>query len=268
MANPAKLLYQQFEEWRSNGGQDREDSREIRQQGCAAWDKHLRAAQLLHDIQELLEYAEEQGHDVGSFREPFYDWVKMLWIYNSGWLTEGDSINDTAMRHLKNASVVFSFLLPELEESKKTGFDNFLTVLDQRVANLDDEHKHLRAHALRIIRHIHGCLDNLDVYGEFRILDALHDLQYILNILASEVTDKDDFFKKAASGVWSYFKKSAATLAISSAVVAGQSAIESASQDLYTIVKADLKAIATKEAQDAKASSHDVDDTQPLESHQ
>ncbi|AEG81712.1 hypothetical protein [Corynebacterium ulcerans] len=266
MANPAELLLRQFLDW-SPPNKDREDSRALRTDPHA-WEKHLRAARLLTDIKEMLTYTAEQGYDVSVYEGAYQSWVKMLWNYPGHWQASGHGFGSTEMNYLRTASSLFSAVLPEFAEEKQPEFKNFLMVLTRRIEALDGKHKHLKAHALRVVRHVQGCLDELDIYGEFRVFSAIEDLQRLLDVLAEEAGDSTGFFHKAKNGMWAFFKKNTALLAISSVAIAGQAAIESASQDLYELVKNDIKAITTNEEQTSTEANHDKADTQPLKSHQ
>lgn len=261
MANPAELLLQQFESW-SIPNKDRKDSRSLRTDS-QAWEKHLRAAHLLTDIKEALSYTYGQGFDVSVYENAYKSWVKMLWNYPGSWTAGGHGFDETQMNYLRAAASLFSAVLPEFKdgEQSQSDFNDFLTALSRRISTLDDKHKHLKAHALRIVRHIQGCLDDLEVYGEFRIFSALEDLQRLLDVLTEQVEHEDGFFRKAKAGMWSFFKKNATVLALSTAAIGGQSAIESAAQDLYELIKNDVKAISTQEKTAAIDSGDTVSDS-------
>ncbi|MDK8586599.1 hypothetical protein QP904_08965, partial [Corynebacterium kefirresidentii] len=152
-------------------------------------------------------------------------------------------------------AALLDFVIPKFEEGSSEKFSNFLEVLLHRVSALDESHRFLREHSIRIIQHLRGCLEDLDLYGEFKIIDALHELKYILEALeeAADAPEDKKFYQKAQEGAWGFFKKSTGSVVLAGTILAS-SAVEQAGEDLYELVKEELPAISsgTNDSPEAK----------------
>ena len=112
----------------------------------------------------------------------------------------------------------------------------------------------MREHSIRIIQHLRGCLEDLDLYGEFKIIDALHELKYILEALEEAADTQEDkkFYQKAREGAWGFFKKSTGSVVLAGTILASSS-LEQAGEDLYELVKEELPAISSSNEESTEA---------------
>lgn len=249
MPNPAELLHAQLTTW-SNGPRETViDSRGLDNSKTKAevWSKHRIAIKLLSDVEEALQTAALQGHDVEVFQKYIPQWTEAVFAYPGGWKTyQSPAILARPMDQLKSASSLLAAIIPSLDpRGGKEHFSDFLSALAYNVKQLDAEHKFLKEHSLRVIRHLEGCLEDVETFGEFRITNALEDLRLLLDALDEAANGTNPFFQKAKSGVWSFFTQSGRLALVGAGIVAG-AVLDSAGDDFYEeIVKPEFS-IATK----------------------
>lgn len=236
MPNPAELLHAQLTTWSNGHQQTVIDSRGLDNSKTKAevWSKHRIAIKLLSDVEEALQTAAVQGYDVEVFQKYIPQWTEAVFAFPGGWNTyQSPAVLAAPMDQLKSASSLLSAMIPSLEPSGgKEHFSDFLSALAYNVKQLDEQHKFLKEHSLRIIRHLEGCLKDVETFGEFRITNALEDLRLLLDALDEAANGTNPFFKNAKTGVWSFFTQSGRLALVGAGIVAG-AVLDSAGADFY-----------------------------------
>ena len=148
--------------------------------------------------------AKEDSRPLAAAEEYVNTWTAMVIAYPDGWNTHGaHSIKKPAMDVLRSTADTLDYYVPTFESQGPDHLGNFLTILEERLKGDDS---YLAQHAKRIIAHLRKLLVDWDLFGEFRIADALFDLQRILDALADQ-QPKDPFWQRARAGAWAWFKK-------------------------------------------------------------
>lgn len=235
MANPAELLHQQLLEWSDLTGEYAGDKRGLKKgdRNAAAWEQHRIAVRHLLNIEEALRWAKADGKDVAVYEEHIAVWTSQIFAFPSGWYDRNAfSITKVPMDQLRSVKLLLDYVVPEFKPGGQDGFDNFLSVAAFKISQLDDEHEDLKNHALKILRHLKGCLDDIEIYGEFNIVNALSELKTILFALDKVSTPDDDFFARAKNSAWSFFKKGSVTALVLVGIPL-KAALEAGGEDFY-----------------------------------
>lgn len=267
MANPAELLHRQLLGWtdgrtktakeaRNFNKQNGENNSQFQSRTAQIWADHRLAVTRLNQVVEAIEVAKREGVPVTVYDQFIPQWTEAIFAYPHGWAERSEpGILKAPLDQLEGVAALLDFVIPKFEEGSSEKFSNFLEVLLHRVSALDESHRFLREHSIRIIQHLRGCLEDLDLYGEFKIIDALHELKYILEALeeAADAPEDKKFYQKAREGAWGFFKKSTGSVVLAGTILAS-SAVEQAGEDLYELVKEELPAISsgTNDSPEAK----------------
>lgn len=266
MANPAELLHKQLSGWADSTTKTAKEARRlVRQNGeniskfrsrtAQIWADHRLAVTRLNQVVESIEIAKREGVPVTVYEQFIPQWTEAIFAFPHGW-SERDQpgILKVPLDQLESVAALLNFVIPKFEEGSSEKFSNFLEVLLHRVSTLDETHRFLREHSIRIIQHLRGCLEDLDLYGEFKIIDALHELKYILEALeeAADTPEDKKFYQKAREGAWGFFKKSTGAVVLTGSILASSS-LEQAGEDLYELVKEELPAISSSNEEPTEA---------------
>lgn len=258
MANPAELLHRQLLGWadsttntakeaRRLSRQTSENDIQFKKRTAQIWADHRLAVTRLNQVVEAIEVAKREGVPVRVYEQFIPKWTEAIFAYPHGWDERTQpGILKVPLDQLESVAALLDFVIPKFEEGSSEKFSNFLEVLLHRVSALDESHRFLREHSIRIIQHLRGCLEDLDLYGEFKIIDALHELKYILDALEEAASTPEDkkFYQKAREGAWAFFKKTSGSVVLSGTLLAS-SALTQAGEDLYELVKEELPAISS-----------------------
>lgn len=266
MANPAELLHRQLLGWtdgrtktakeaRNFNKQNGENNSQFQSRTAQIWADHRLAVTRLNQVVEAIEVAKREGVPVTVYDQFIPQWTKAIFAYPHGWAERSEpGILKAPLDQLEGVAALLDFVIPKFEEGSSEKFSNFLEVLLYRVSALDESHRFLREHSIRIIQHLRGCLEDLDLYGEFKIIDALHELKYILEALEEAADTQEDkkFYQKAREGAWGFFKKSTGSVVLAGTILASSS-LEQAGEDLYELVKEELPAISSSNEESTEA---------------
>lgn len=244
MANPAELLHQQLLEWSDKKTEAAATKRGLKkdEQNAVAWKQHRIAIQHLLNIEEALQWAKADGKDVSVYEEHLPVWTEQIFAFPNGWFDGNSfSITKVPMDQLRGAKLQLDYLIPEFKPAGQEGFESFIKVAAFKVSQLGDEHEDLKNHALKILRHLKGCLDDVEIFGEFNIVNALSELKTILFALEKVSKDENNFFRNAKDRVWSFFKKDS-SFALTILGVPFYAALNAGGEDFYMeIVKPELQ---------------------------
>lgn len=266
MANPAELLHKQLSGWadsttktakeaRKLDVQNGENSSQFQSRTAQIWADHRLAVTRLNQVVESIEVAKREGVPVNVYEQFIPQWTEAIFAYPHGWKERSQpGILKVPLDQLESVAALLDFVIPKFKEGSSEKFSHFLDVLLHRVSTLDETHRFLREHSIRIIQHLRGCLEDLDLYGEFKIIDALHELKYILEALeeAADTPEDKKFYQKAQEGAWGFFKKSTGSVVLAGTILAS-SAVEQAGEDLYELVKEELPAISSSNEESTEA---------------
>jgi len=244
MANPAELLHQQLVTWSEQRTESAAAKRGLKKgdRNSAAWKQHRIAIQHLLNIEEALEWAKADGKDVSVYEEQLPVWTELIFAFPHGWFDGNSlSIRTVPMDHLRGAKLQLDYVIPEFKPSGQEGFESFIKVAAFKISQLDDEHNDLKDHAFKILRHLKGCLDDIEIFGEFNIVNALSELQTILFALDKVSKSENSFFRNAKDRVWSFFKKDS-VFALAILGIPFQAALNAGGEDFYIeIVKPEVQ---------------------------
>jgi len=228
MANPAELLHELLLSWKVSGNVNAAEARKIQGEG---WGSSRRAARLLDQVVELLRRSKEDGLPQPIAENHVGVWSAMVFAYPYGWNNNGkDSLNAAALNVLGQTAATLRIYVPTFEEGGPDHLDAFLRAVE---SHLDGDTSYVAMHAKRVCAHLKKLLADVEAYGEFRIVDAMSDLQRILDELAETKPD-DPFWKRAATATWSWFKEDVGLVMITGMTVA---ALTSATTDGLELVE-------------------------------
>jgi hypothetical protein len=213
MANPAELLHELLLSWKVSGNDNATAARKIQREG---WGSSRRAANLLDQVIELLRRAKEDGYPQPIAESHIGVWSAMVFAYPYGWSNSGkDNLDVPALNVLGQTAATLRMYVPTFEEKGPEHLDAFLRAVEN---HHEEDNSNVSKHAKRVCAHLKKLLGDVEGYGEFRIVDALNDLQRILDELADTRPD-DPFWQKASRAAWSWFKKDVILTAITGIAV-------------------------------------------------
>lgn len=202
MTDPANLLHTQLLAWKVKSNDTCGHIRSL-DKGLG-WPSQRRAAQLLLDVEELLRRLKEDGKPQLAAEKHLNRWTMMVFGYPSGWSAHGkDNLHGDSLDVLLSLSGTLDMYVPTFEPE---GSDNLGTFLDAIEHQLSSDSSYLADHARRVIGHLRKLLIDWETYGEFRIADAMKDLDRILAELAKH-RPEEPFWRKASAATWAWFKR-------------------------------------------------------------
>lgn len=246
MSNPAKLLHEQLEKWKNF---PTKDARSVRGLNSGdGWPSTRVAMQLLLDTEELMDRVEGDGIDLSTQRKYLNTWTAMVIAYPEGWNSSGHhSIDQNSLDALSMTATYLDTYVPKFESGGDENLRQFLEVINRK---LKEDDSYLAQHAKRVVAHLMKLLIEWEVFGEFRIVDALADLQRILDALA-ELKPEDPFWRNAAKATWAWFKKDLATALAAGIAV---NALTSGAADVSEIVSSEMAALTASDVQSGDGS--------------
>lgn len=201
MANSAQLLFETLTAWSNADGATPKTKRNLG--SWDGWEKQINAVQLLIDLKSQMDSLEAEGRTTFAPWSKFYvQWTTSVFAYPHGWDSSGDGINQTALDQLHGLAVHMKGFVPELDPSKKDDFHKFLDAVEQQ---LDEAPDALKRHALKVVRHLKSVLDDWEVLGDFRIANAMSDLQDIIDVLSEQESASDGFWHTARDWSSAFF---------------------------------------------------------------
>lgn len=185
MGNSAAELHLIFEKWKSvadgrttafvsrglhDGNKDRSD---------AAFDEHLRAMRLLAECQTFVNELESSGRDVTTFRRTLRLWAAVVMHYPYNWQAAGEAaatLNQHGLDTLSALSLVMEtrgpVLLDDAQRQLRALLDDVTTLLKEDQTLSAD----LRSHVYLVVQMLNRYLDDVEMYGQADIKEALRDL--------------------------------------------------------------------------------------------
>lgn len=246
MSNPAKLLHEQLNNWDGSPSKTASAARDLN--NGEGWATIRVAMQLLLDTEELMDRVEQDGPDLSTQRKYLKTWTAMVIAHPDGWNSAGNhSISRTALDALSMTATVLDTYVPKFEAGGDEKLRQFLEVIDQKLGRDDSC---LAQHAKRVVAHIRKLLIDWEMFGEFRIVDALGDLKRILDALA-ELKPEDPFWRNAAKATWAWFKKDLATALAAGIAV---NALTSGAAEVSEIVSSEMAALTASDTQSGDGS--------------
>lgn len=239
MANPAKQLHEILVQWNSKPNASTAENRQLPNGG---WDLQRQTVELLKDIEDLIQQAEDLDLDVSIAKTNFPHWLNMVFAFPNGWSSSAKSnAHKTALDHLSSFATLANFIVPQFEPGGEKELRQFLWIIQRK---LEDASPFLRKYAFRITNHLIGVIDEWGINSEFRIVAAMGDLQDLLDELARQKPN-DPFWQKAKTGAWSFFKKGLLATGATAAITSFGS---SAGEDFAELLKSEIKALSPAES--------------------
>lgn len=177
MANPAELLLQIFESWHKANA----PARDARKDESLV--QHFQAARLVEEIEELLDVLDSLGKNTSVYREYLPAWKKTIFNYPSSW-TAGHTgkIDKTQRQFLVTLIDQIDGVVPKPEPARVELLHGYLNQVLEDLAEDESLPKAVRDSAIAVTNNLLGCIDDLNVLGDFAFSQAYERL---LGCLAS-----------------------------------------------------------------------------------
>ncbi|MEY8209106.1 hypothetical protein [Corynebacterium sp. MNWGS58] len=190
MANPAEILFNQFNEWRKDQSASslRKDTRSLQ--------RHRIMVGHLNDVEKLLSVMEKDGKRVQSFRKYFPVWSRFLFAYPDGWSISSNTLISVTDLDALDMLIdpIDSYCLHADEEK----FDDLKAYLDRVKQALDDDEtlpSTVKLSTRTLVENLVTIIDSYAIYGDVRLDDALQRLLGNLAMVAMQ-SKKSDIWRK------------------------------------------------------------------------
>lgn len=190
MANPAEILFNQFNEWRKDQSANslRKDTESLQH--------HRIMVRHLNDVEKLLTVMEKDGKRVQSFRKYFPVWSQFLFAYPDGWgISSNTLISVTDLDALDMLIDPIDGYCLHADEDK---FDDLRAYLDRVKQALDDDEtlpSTVKLSTRTLVENLVTIIDSYAIYGDVRLDDALQRLLGNLAMVAMQ-SKKSDIWRK------------------------------------------------------------------------
>ncbi|MCT1634999.1 hypothetical protein M3B03_04690 [Corynebacterium pseudodiphtheriticum] len=190
MANPAEILFNQFNEWRKDQSANslRKDTESLQH--------HRIMVGHLNDVEKLLTVMEKDGKRVQSFRKYFPVWSQFLFAYPDGWgISSSSLISVTDLDALDMLIDPIDGYCLHADEEK---FDDLRAYLDRVKQALDDDEtlpSTVKLSTRTLVENLVTVIDSYATYGDVRLDDALQRLLGNLAMVAMQ-SKKTDVWRK------------------------------------------------------------------------
>ncbi|MBV7294909.1 hypothetical protein KRX51_03120 [Corynebacterium sp. TAE3-ERU12] len=211
MANPAMLLHKQLTAW-TDPNKRVHSARNLHDE--EGWITQRQTVELLSHLSDAIDMAEQQGMSMDMARKYFPAWVRTVFAFPAGWDVNAQRPTEAAMDMLYATGVTLSTVIPTFETD---GPHALRALLNGILTNLDGAPPALEKHARGVVCHILKLVDEWHIYGEFRIANAMTDLQSLLDLLEEQSNDaeKSSWFNKAKRAMWAVFGSGFAAMTLS-----------------------------------------------------
>jgi hypothetical protein len=198
MANPAQLLLNKLNSWRSTSAQQSaETTRGIRAGSNHKWLQHRIAVRHLDAIDELLNQMDAAGRNTTVFRRHFQSWGDMVFAYPNGWRGQGTaSMDQTALEHLENLADRLDDFVPTLRPNGLGDIRAYAQGIKELLAEDPSIDHLLKLHVGQVIAHLLWCVDNYEAVGDFDLQEAVERLASAIIRAAAASSWKDRWKEK------------------------------------------------------------------------
>lgn len=190
MANPAKILFNQFNEWYKDDWAKsvRKDSKSLAQ--------HRIMARHLDDLEKLIAMMASDGKRVSVYQRHFPAWARFLFAYSGGWETGSKNLlSYSSLEHLETLIEYCDGYCLRADEEK---FDDLKAYLDRVKQALDDDEtlpSTVKLSTRTLVENLVTIIDSYAIYGDVRLDDALQRLLGNLAMVAMQ-SKKSDIWRK------------------------------------------------------------------------
>lgn len=190
MANPAEILFNQFNEWRKDDSAKsvRKDSKSLAQ--------HRIMARHLDDLEKLIAMMAADGKRVSVYQRHFPAWSRFLFAYPRAWDTRStDLLSYDSLEHLETLIEYCDGYCLHADEEK---FDDLKAYLDRVKQALDDDEtlpSTVKLSTRTLVENLVTIIDSYAIYGDVRLDDALQRLLGNLAMVAMQ-SKKSDIWRK------------------------------------------------------------------------
>lgn len=202
MVNPAHELLDIFHDWSTHGGSTNQVRRGVGDANEGGLATHVRAMALIGRIELEIDRLEQDGRRVTRFRDALPDWIRAVLIYRTNsWTAATPAGNDFPELAMATLDMLADTLDHHASESlDPVAVANLRALLDEVVeaAKSDDSlSERLRTHIIRAARHLQTCVDEFDVMGSSRTMEAL-DALWVAAKAAEAESSRKGFWAKFA----------------------------------------------------------------------
>ncbi|WP_293817640.1 hypothetical protein [uncultured Corynebacterium sp.] len=199
MANPAQLLLDIFNKW------NEESSSAKISRGDDDLTEHMRAAQLIEQIGELLDRLDSTGGQTEVYRRYLPQWRRILFCYPNSWGTIGSAaIPQTPRDHLSTLAFMLRDIITAPQADKVESLRSYLDVIIEELTQDGSLPASVKDSAFTVINHMRCCIDDLEVLGDFAFEQSYERLLGALAIISLKSDDKSRWKRVFDNFVYPY----------------------------------------------------------------
>lgn len=192
----APELYELFDEWKTNAGRNPAfvaRGLHVPEKSDDAFDQHIRAMRLLAECQTAIAQLEGNGANVTSFRRNLRMWAATIMHYPNNWQAAGEAgraFGPHAMDTLSSLAVVLDTRGPVVSEQGMERLRQLLRDVKDLLVEDDSISEDMRGHVYSVVQTLNRYLDDVEMYGQADIRDAIRDLWVSLNAAAGQSDER------------------------------------------------------------------------------
>lgn len=190
MANPAEILFNQFNEWY------KEDWAKSVRKDSNSLTRHRIMVGHLDDLEKLIAMMAADGKRVSVYQRHFPSWSKFLFAYPRAWDTKStDLLSYDSLEHLETLIEYCDSYCLHADEEK---FDDLKAYLNRVKQALDEDEtlpSTVTLSTRTLVENLVTIIDSYAIYGDVRLDDALQRLLGNLAMVAMQ-SKKTDVWRK------------------------------------------------------------------------
>ena len=166
----------------------------------------MRAALLIEQIEELLDRLDSTGGHTEVYRRYLPAWRRILFSYPNGWTGNGTaSIDQTARDHLSTLSFMLRDVVATPDADRLGELADYLDTIFNNLTEDPTLSKSVKDATATVITHLRGCIDDLQVLGDFEFEKAFERLIGALALVTLKSNQKDRWTEVVKNLVYPYF---------------------------------------------------------------
>jgi hypothetical protein len=205
VANPAQLLLNQLNAWRSTSAQQNPASIRGLNSPNHQWLQHRIAVRHLDAIDELLSQMEAVGRNTSVFRRHCQSWGDLVFAYPNGWKQNGTAgMDQTSLDHLENLADRLDDFVPKVRPGGLDDIRDYANGIRELLDEDDSIDELLKLHVRQVIAHLNWCIDNYAAVGDFDLQEAVERLASAVIRAAAASSQKDRWKARMDTFVWPF----------------------------------------------------------------
>lgn len=205
MANPARLLHEQFSAWQGPSNTSAADIRGLPDPFTDNWVEIRRAFTHLANIEILLNEMEARRIDVTIYRRYFNAWTAAATTYPRGWLQNGESeMNPVHLEHLHTLAGQLDAHTPQIAPEALGSIDGLVAEAARLLSEDASIPADLRNHLIAILSHTQRCVKEVQLVGEYEVSRAVDELLATLGRVAHASEETSRWSAVVNNFVWPF----------------------------------------------------------------